>query len=140
MIKLANLFSYNQNLSPGLSAIAPGLHTYMKSCNLRMSSTLKQLDQFFARSHIETSVKGVLSIYSNGSASLNKMAVIPRYGQKLLKVFFSRTKKASRLNLGIKYLGLKVCQVCSNYDPRLTFDFLMARSNLHPYVFVWGKY
>ena len=37
--------------------------------------------------------------------------------------FFSRTKKASRMNLDIKRWELKVYQVCSNDDPRITFDF-----------------
>ena len=55
--------------------------------------------------------------------------------KKHLKIFFSRIEKASRPNLGIKYLGLKVYQVCSNDYPRLTFDLLKA--NLHPYAFVW---
>ena len=51
------------------------------------------------------------------------MAAMPIYGK--------RTKKASRLNVGIKDPGLKVYQ-CSNDDPRLTFDLLTARSNLLP--------
>ena len=37
---------------------------------------------------------------------------------------FSRTKKALGLNLGIWHRGLKVYQVCSNDDRRLTFDLL----------------
>ena len=64
---------------------------------------------------------------------------MPVYGKKHLKIF-SRTKKASRLNLVTEHRGLKVFQVCSNDDPRLTFDLFRTRSNLHPYAFVWGKY
>ena len=94
----------------------------------------------FTRFQIGPSVKGILSIYSNGSASLNKMATMPIYGEKHLKIFFSRTKKASRQNLVTEHWGLKVIQVCSNDNPRLTFDLFTARSNLRPYAFVWGKY
>ena len=50
---------------------------------------------------------------------------------KHLKIF-SRTKKASRLNLSIQHRGLKVYQVDSNDDSRLTFDLSKAKSNLHP--------
>ena len=46
MIKVGNSFSYNQNFVPDLSVLAPGLHTCIKSHNLKMSSTLKQLDIF----------------------------------------------------------------------------------------------
>ena len=77
------------------------------------------------------SVKRVLPIRSNGSAPSNKMAAMPVYG-KTLKIFFSRTKKGLGLNLGINYRGLKVYQVCSNDDRKLTFDLFTARLNLRP--------
>ena len=35
---------------------------------------------------------------------------------------------------------LKVYKAYSNDDPRLTFHLFIARSNLGPYAFVWGKY
>ena len=44
--------------------------------------------------------------------------------KKHIKIFFSRTKKASRLNLDINHQGLKVYQVYSNDDPRLIFTCL----------------
>ena len=60
------------------------------------------------------------------------MSAMPIYGEnKHLKIFFSRTKKASMLNLGIQHWGLKVYQVNSNDDSTLTFDLSMSRSNLH---------
>ena len=47
-------------------------------------------------------MEGILSVCSNGSASLKKMAAMPIYGKKKhLKVLFSRTKAVPRLNLGI---------------------------------------
>ena len=56
------------------------------------------------------------------------------------KKTFSRTKKALRLNLGKLHRGLRIYQVCSNDDPRLSFDLFMARSNLRLCVFVWAIY
>ena len=47
--------------------------------------------------------------------------------------------KALRLNFGIQYRDLKVYQVCSNDNPRLTFDLNTARSNLCPCTFVYGE-
>ena len=43
------------------------------------------------------------------------------------------------LKLGMQHRVLEYNQVCSNYDPGLTLTYLMARSNLVPYAFVWGK-
>ena len=51
---------------------------------------------------------------------------------KHLKIFFSSTKKALRLNLGIPDRGLKAYQVCQNDETRITFDFFMTWSNLCP--------
>ena len=78
------------------------------------------------------------NIYTSGHGMLIKMATIPIYG-KTAKKIFSRTKKASRLNLGIQQNRLKVYQICSNDEPRLTFDLFTASSSLHPPAFVWGK-
>ena len=41
------------------------------------------------------------------------------------------------LKLGIQHRALEYCQVCSNNDLRLTFDFFMQRSILVPYTFEW---
>ena len=48
------------------------------------------------------SVEMMLTIWSNGSAPLNKIAAVLIYG----KHFFSRTKKALRLILGLQHWGL----------------------------------
>ena len=56
-----------------------------------------------------------------------------------IQMFFSGTKKALGLNVGIWHRGLKLYLVCSNDDHRLTFDLLKPRSNLHLYRFVWGE-
>ena len=67
------------------------------------------------------------------------MADMPLCGEKHLTIFFSRTKKASRLNLVIEHWGLKVIQICSNDDPRLTFELFTAQSNLRLNAFLWGN-
>ena len=48
---------------------------------------------------------------------------------EILKIIFSRTKKLLRLNLNIYHGGLKLFQVCSNGEHRLTFDLFKASSN-----------
>ena len=62
---------------------------------------------------------------------------MPIYGEKHLKIFFYRTKKASRLNLVTEHWGLKVIQICSNDDPRLTFDLFTAQSISVPTQLHW---
>ena len=52
----------------------------------------------------------VLTICSNSFALMNKMAAMPIYGKNT--DFFSPGPRS------------KVYQVCSNDDPRMTFDFL----------------
>ena len=83
---------------------------------------MKQLDQFSTDITLGLLSEAYYhSICSNHSASLNKMAAMPIYGEHL-KIFFSRTKKASWLNTITEHWGLSIIQVCSNDDPRLTFD------------------
>ena len=79
-----------------------------------MCKILKSLNFFFktasivfTRFHMEPSVERMLTICSNGSAPFKKTAAMPIYG-KTLKIFFSRTKKALRLNLGIQHRGLSL--------------------------------
>ena len=62
------------------------------------------------------SVKRVLPICSNGSAPLNKMATMPG---KTLKNLLQNQESFEADSL---YQGLKVYQVCSNDDHKLTFD------------------
>ena len=40
------------------------------------------------------------------------------YGKKLLKTFFSRTRRPMTLGLGMLHLKCGAYQVCSNDDPR----------------------
>ena len=43
------------------------------------------------------------------------------------------------LKVSMHYWVLEYYQVCSNDDLELTLTYLMARSNLVPYAFVWEK-
>ena len=58
---------------------------------------------------------------------------------KTLKNLLLQNQESCKAESCYRALGLKVIQVCSNDDPRLTFDLCMAWSNLHPYAFVWGS-
>ena len=62
------------------------------------------------------------------------------YMVKTLKtIFFFGTKQLMTLKVGIQHRVLEYYQVYSNNDPGLTLTYLMARSNLIPYAFIWGK-
>ena len=117
--KVIKHFSYNQNFVPcEISAIALRLYTCTQLCNLYMFSPLKLLKQF----------------------SLDFVWGLPSKGYcQFVQIFFSRTKKALGLNLGILHRCLKIFQVNSNDDGRLTFDLFTTRSKLRFYRFVWGK-
>ena len=77
---------------------------------------------------LEPSVNGGLKIYTNGLVTLIKMATLKNLLQN------QESFKAEY------WFIVSGPQVCSNDDPRMTFDLFTARSNLHPYAFVWGKY
>ena len=79
----------------------------MKSLNTFSDTALP----VFTRFHMGPSVGGMLTICSNSSATLDKMAAMPIYG-KHLKIFFASTKKTLRLNLGIHHQGLKFYHIC----------------------------
>ena len=43
------------------------------------------------------------------------------------------------LKVGMEHRVLEYYQICSNDDPGLTLSYIIARSNLIPYAFVWEK-
>ena len=94
-----------------------------QSLNFFFSETARPI---CTRFYTGPSVEGVLSICSNRSASLNKMATMPIYDGKTLKIFFSRPKKALRQKLVTEHCGLMVIQVCPNDDPRLTCELFYS--------------
>ena len=89
-----------------------------------------------AKFHIEPHWDGGTKICSRSLGHMTKMAAMPVYGQK----------SSSPEPKGQWPCGL-VCSigdsgpiiVCSNDDPWLTLTCFTARSNLVPYVFIWGK-
>ena len=82
-------------------------------------------------------VEAMLTIRLNGCEPLNLMVPIPIYckniskKKKHLKSFFSSTKKALRLNLGIQHRGLKIYQICIKLSG-MTFDLSLVWSNVCP--------
>ena len=139
MSKVANPSSYNKKIVPQeLSALAPRLYTCIKSRNLKTFSTLKQLDQCSLDFKLGLLSKGYYQFVQTDLHHLIRWPPCP-YMVNILKNP-RLTKKASRLNPGIYHRGLKVYQVCSNNDSRLTFDLFTTRSNLRPYAFLWGNY
>ena len=70
---------------------------------------------------------------------MTKMATTPIYGKSSLNIFFSETKRPLALGLGMCHWGCGPYQVCTNDDSRLTLTYFMARLNLIPNAFIWGK-
>ena len=79
---------------------------------------------------MKTPCDNLAKIFTNCFGHLTKMADIPIYGKKLLKIFFSRTRRLMTLGLGMLHFGCVAYQVCSNDDPRLTLTYLTSRSKL----------
>ena len=88
---------------------------------------------------MESPWDGGTKVYSNGPGHMTKMAAMPIYGKKTLKIFFSGTKRPMTLKLGMQHWVLEYYRVCSNVDIGLTLTYFMARSNLVPYAFVCQK-
>ena len=66
------------------------------------------------------------------------MATMPINGKKHLKIFSFRIDRLMLLALSIQHQTLGYYHVCSNDDPRLTFDLFTQMSTLVvPYAFVW---
>ena len=71
-----------------------------------------------------------MNIYINELGFMIKMATMPIYGKKTLKIFFSRTKGLMALKHGMSHLVLKFYQDCSFDDLGLTLTIFTARSNI----------
>ena len=94
---------------------------------------------WFIKSGMESPWVRGTKLCSNGHSLSIKLAAVLLYG-KNSKHFFSRTKKALRHKVGM-YLssGMWALQICSNNDPRLTFEGFVARSNMFAYTFIWAN-
>ena len=77
-----------------------------------------------------------------GNQSLFAGSRSPRWQPRLkltLKLFFLGTNGPMAMGLGMQHWGHRPIIVYSLDDPGLTLIYFMARSNLAPYAFVWGK-
>ena len=90
-----------------------------------------------AKFHMKPPWEGETKICSHGPGHMTKVAAMPIYGKKTLKILFSGTKRPMTLKLGMQHWVHEYYQVYSNDDPGLTMTYFTARSNLVPYAFVW---
>ena len=70
---------------------------------------------------------------------MTKMAAIPIYEKKTLKIIFSRTGSPMILKLGMQHWKFKFYKIYINNDPGLTLTYFTTRSNWVAYMFEWGK-
>ena len=98
MIKVANSFSYNKTVVPLVICPCPcAIYMYKIVYSLNFSETIAPV---FFKLYEEPCDKGGLKIYTNGLGPLSEMAAMPICLKHLKFFFFSRAKKALRLNLG----------------------------------------
>ena len=71
-----------------------------------------------------------MKIYQHDAGHMTKMAATPIYGKNPSKIFFSGTGGPISTKLGMLHRGLQPIIVCSNDDPKVTFTYFTARSNL----------
>ena len=77
--------------------------------------------------------------YTNCYGHMTNMATMPIYGINSLNLFFSGTKRPLFWDLVCRIGDVGPNQVSTNDESRLTLTYLMARSNLIPYAFIWRK-
>ena len=74
-----------------------------------------------AKFHMEPPWIGGKKVFSNNLDHMAKMAAMPIHGRYLSGTDWLMLK------FGIQHRALEYYQVCSNDDPRLTFDLFMHR-------------
>ena len=77
-----------------------------------------------------------LNVCSNGPSHVTKMAAMPIYDKKTLKMLFSETSRPMTFELGVQHQGLRPYKVCSSDDPGLTLTYFTARSTLLRNAFI----
>ena len=123
----------------GLRFVIVVLHGLFSYLFLKYSSseTYGQFSSTFVMPSVE---KGLIFFFFfffffffiNGYSPFIKLTPCSYMFNKMRNIF-SKTKKALWLNLFIQHQGLYVYHICSNDNPRLTFDILRV------YTFVWRK-
>ena len=88
---------------------------------------------------MKTPYDRLVKMYTNCSSHMTKMATMPIYGKNPLNIFFSGTKRPMALGLDMKHWEYGPYEICTNDESRLTLPYFMARSNLLPNAFIWGK-
>ena len=68
-----------------------------------------------------------LKIDQHNAGHVTKMAAMPIYGKSILFFFFPGTTGLILMKLSMKHQIPKPFIYCSNYDPRLTLTYFMAR-------------
>ena len=71
-----------------------------------------------------------MKIYLHDAGHMTKMAAMLINGKNPSKIFFSRTGGPIFTKLDMQHCGLQPNIVCSNDDPKVTFTYFTARSNL----------
>ena len=84
----------------------------------------------FTRFHMGPFVEVIVTICSNGFAQLNNMVAMPIYGKTLKNLLQNEEIfEAESWYVASETQGV---QICSNDDPRMTFDLFMTLSNFFP--------
>ena len=96
----------------------PMVHPLSTLLNIYSSETPGPIQ---VRFYVEHLCLAGTKVYIIGPGHMTKMAALPIYGKKHLKVFYSRQQK-----------GLEPCKCYINDDPGLTYTYFMARSNFCP--------
>ena len=72
--------------------------------------------------------EGGKKVYTNGQGHMTKMAAMAINRKKLLKIFFSRTRRPMILKLGVKHQAMELYKVYINHDHGMTLNLFTARS------------
>ena len=92
-----------------------------------------------AKLHVEPPWLWGTRVCLQGLGYITKIVTTPMYDKNPLKCLFSGTDRPMAMGLGMQHWGHGPIIICSHGDPKLASICFMARSNLAPYAFVWGK-
>ena len=83
-----------------------------------------------AKFYVDPPWVGGTKVCSRHLGHITKMAAMAINGKNPSNIFFSRTGGPILHELSMKHQGLQPIIICSNDDPRVTFTYLTAGSNL----------
>ena len=70
-----------------------------------------ELKHTYFRFHMKHAYEGGIKVCINGPGHMTKMAAMAIFIEKLLKLFFSRTRRSMILKLGMKHQGEELYNV-----------------------------